>query len=112
MELNLGPLSLRVYRGNGWWSAVGGIVTNRDSDLASRETAVRVSAKSEHLTDLTGKDNPDDVFTCPVSGELFFGKTGFSPLTAQQVYAATLIKRAKGVGHEGHQTGTRHLADA
>lgn len=112
MELNLGPISLRAYRGNGWWSAESAFVTNRDSGLAMRESAVRVSAKSEHLTDLTGKDNPDDVFTCPVSGELFFGKTGFSPLTAQQVYAATLIQRAKAVGLQDAKAATATLANA
>jgi len=112
MELNLGPLSLRAYSEEGWWSVIGGIVTNRDSGLASRETAVRLSAKSEHITDMTGKDNPDDVFTCPVSGELFFGKTGFSPLSAQQVYAATLIKRAKAVGLKDAQAATATLANA
>ena len=47
-----------------------------------------------------------------LSGELFFGKTGFSPLTAQQVYAATLIKRAKAVGLQDAKAATATLANA
>jgi hypothetical protein len=112
MELNLGPLSFRAYRGNGWWSAVGAVVTNRGCGLAQRESSIRASAKSEHLTDITGKDNPEDTFTCPVSGELFYGKTGFSPLSAQQVYAATLIKRAQAVGLQDAKAATAELANA
>lgn len=112
MEINCGFLSARVYRGKGWWSAVGAVVTNRGCGLAERESAIRLSAKSEHLTDLTGKDNPQDTFACPVSGELFYGKTGFSPLSAQQVYAATLIQRAKAVGLKDAKAATAELAHA
>lgn len=99
MELNLGPLSLRLYSGSNWTHAEAAWVTNRFGGAARRETAINAGFKSDHLTELAGKDNPADTFTCPDTGALIFGKivstpTGVYALSAKEVYTKSLYTKA------------------
>lgn len=99
MELNLGPLSLRLYSGSNWTHAEAAWVTNRFGGAARRETAINAGFKSDHLTELVAKDNPADVFECPDTKTLFFGKvvqtpTGVYMLSAKEVYTKSLYTKA------------------
>lgn len=99
MELNLGPLSLRLYSGSNWTHAEAAWVTNRFGGAARRETAINAGFKSDHLTELAGKDNPADSFTCPETKTTYYGKivqtpTGVYALSAQEVYTKSLYTRA------------------
>lgn len=99
MELNLGPISARLYSGSNWTHAELAWVTNRNGGMARRETAINAGFKSEHLLDTVGKDNPADSFECPETGTLYFGKivqtpTGVYAISAKEVYTKSLYTKA------------------
>lgn len=97
MEINLGPLSLRVHAHRNWSNIELGFTSNRDGGMAVRETAIRVGFKSEHLIDALGTDNPNDTYLAP-DGTTILGKIcvlpgkGVHVLDARQVYALQLHK--------------------
>ena len=98
MELNLGPISARLYSGSNWTHAELAWVTNRNGGKARRETAINAGFKSEHLIDMVGKDLPSDTFECPETGTLFFGKivqtpTGTYVISAKDVYTRAVYER-------------------
>jgi len=99
MELNLGPICLGIYSGDNWTSIHAGFITNREGGMAARETAIRASFKSDHLTEIIGRDNPADTFECPDTSTLFFGRiiqtpTGTYCVTAKEVYTKALYTKA------------------
>ncbi len=79
MELNLGPISARLYSGSNWTHAELAWVSNRNGGMARRETAINAGFKSDHITDMVGRDNPADTFEDPATGTLYFGKIVSSP---------------------------------
>jgi hypothetical protein len=92
MQLTLGPIDIRFFSGKGWSSAEVALVTARKGGQAQRETCVRGSFKSEHLTEVFGEEDPTDMFLAP-DGQSYYGRVtpgldGDSHIiTAQQVYA-------------------------
>ena len=103
MDLNLGPIALRLYsgkdRGANWTHLEAAWITNRNGGKARRETAVSAGFKSEHLIDMVGKDNPADTFTCPDSGTVYYGKivqtpTGVYAVSAADVYTKAIYTKA------------------
>jgi len=58
-------------------------------------TGTQVGVRSQHLTLAKGEDNADDTFECPDSHKIYFGKKGFSPIKARQVYAIEMAEKAK-----------------
>jgi hypothetical protein len=94
-QFNLGPLEFRLGCGDGWTQLDFGLITDKQAGLASRETSGRLGFKSEHLTDMIGKPNPNDVYITP-EGERVYGKIvslpggGIHILSAHQVYAKQL----------------------
>ena len=99
VEINLGPISARLYSGNNWTHAELAFVSNRNGGMARRETAVSAGFKSDHLIDMVGKDNPADSFECPETGTLYFGKivqtpTGTYVISAKDVYTRAVYERA------------------
>lgn len=117
MELNLGPLSLRLYSGSNWTHAEAAWVTNRHGGKARRETAINAGFKSEHLLDMVGKDNPADSFECPETGTLYFGRivqtpTGVYAISAQDVYTKALYTKAVKDGLAAAEASTLQPATA
>ena len=115
MELNLGPLSLRLYSGDNWTHAEAAWVSNRFGGAARRETAINAGFKSDHLTEMIAKDNPADSFTCPDSGTQVFGKvvqtpTGTYVLTAKEVYTKGLYTQAVKQGLAAAEASTNGIA--
>ena len=115
MELNLGPLSLRYYSGNGWSHAEAAFVSNRNGGMARRETAINAGFKSEHLTEALGKQNPADTFTCPETGETYYGKivngpSGVFTISAKEVYTKALYSKAVKSGLMAAETATTAVA--
>ncbi len=111
MELNLGPISARLYSGSNWTHAELAWVTNRNGGMARRETAINAGFKSEHLLDAVGKDNPADSFECPETGTLYFGKivqtpTGVYAISAKDVYTKALYTKAVKHGLAAAETAT------
>jgi hypothetical protein len=111
MELNLGPISFRAFSENGWTSYQLGFTTNANGGAAMRETAIKTSFKSDHLTELLGKDNQADTFEDPETGTLFFGKfcqtpTGTFYLTAKAVYTKALYQRITQTGLQEAERAT------
>lgn len=92
MQISLGPIDIRFYSGKGWSSGELAFVTARKAGEATRETALRTSFKSEHLTEIFGEEDPTDTFTAP-DGTTYHGRVtpGFDGdahvITARQVYA-------------------------
>jgi hypothetical protein len=115
MELNLGPLALRLYSGSNWTHAEAAWVSNRNGGMARRETAINAGFKSDHLTDMVGTDNPADTFECPDTGTLHFGKivqtpTGVYAITAKEVYTKALYTKAVKHGLAAAETATEAVA--
>lgn len=115
MELNLGPISARLYSGTNWTHAELAWVSNRNGGMARRETAINAGFKSEHLLDAVGKDNPADSFECPETGALFFGKicqspTGVYAISAKEVYTKSLYTKAVKHGLAAAETATGLVA--
>jgi|GEM_PF-2159687 hypothetical protein len=111
MELNLGPLSARLYSGSNWTHAELAWVSNRNGGMARRETAINAGFKSDHLIDMVGKDNPADTFECPDTGTLHFGKivqtpTGVYAITAKEVYTKALYSKAVKQGLAAAESAT------
>lgn len=111
MELNIGPLSLRYYSGNGWSHAEAAFVSNRNGGMARRETAINAGFKSEHLTEALGKQNPADTFTDPTTGETYYGKivngpAGVFTISAKEVYTKALYSKAVKNGLMAAETAT------
>lgn len=99
MELNLGPISARLYSGSNWTHAELAWVSNRNGGMARRETAINAGFKSDHLTDIAGKDLVSDTFECPETGTLHFGKivqtpTGTYVISAKEVYTRAVYEKA------------------
>jgi len=99
VEINLGPISARLYSGNNWTHAELAFVSNRNGGMARRETAISAGFKSDHLIDMVGKDLPSDTFECPDTGTLYFGKivqtpTGTYVISAKDVYTRAVYERA------------------
>lgn len=97
--LSLGPVDLRFFSGDNWSHAELAWVSNRNGGMARRETAVKGSFKSDHLTELAGQENPADSFECPETGTLHFGKivqtpTGTYVITAKEVYTKAIYLKA------------------
>lgn len=92
MQISLGPIDIRFYSGKGWSSGELAFVTARKAGQAQRETALRTSFKSEHLTEVFGDEDPTDSFQAP-DGQTYYGRvtSGFDGdahvITAEQVYA-------------------------
>jgi len=105
MLYKFGPVDLRCYQGtheedSKWTTFELAFVTNREGGLARRETGVRLGFRSDHLTEATGRENPADTFTDPVSGQIFTGKivsapTGVYAITAKEIYTAWLLDEAR-----------------
>lgn len=121
MDLNLGPISLRLYsgtdRGTNWTHLEAAWVTNRHGGKARRETAVSAGFKSEHLLDMVGKENPADTFTCPDTGTVFYGKivqtpTGVYAISAADVYTKQLYEKACKEGLKAAESATSQIAPA
>jgi hypothetical protein len=119
MDLNLGPISLRLYsgqdRGKNWTHLEAAWVTNRNGGKARRETAVAASFKSEHLIDVAGKDNPADTFTCPDTGAVYYGKivqtpSGIYAVSATDVYTKALYQAAVKTGLTAAESATAKIA--
>lgn len=111
MELNLGPISARLYSGKNWTHAELAFVSNRNGGKARRETAVSAGFKSDHLIDMVGKDNPADSFECPETGTLYFGKivqtpTGVYAISAKDVYTKALYTKVVKQGLAAAETAT------
>lgn len=110
-KLSLGPIDLRFYAGDNWSHAEFAFVTNRHGGMARRETAVKAGFKSDHVTDMIGKDNPADTFECPETGTLYFGKIVQAPggvhvITAKEVYTKALYTKAVKHGLAQAETAT------
>lgn len=121
MDLNLGPISLRLYsgqdRGKNWTHLEAAWVTNRHGGKARRETAVAASFKSEHLLEMTGKENPADTFTCPDTGTTFYGRivqtpTGVYAISATDVYTKSLYTKAVKEGLTAAEVATAKIDPA
>lgn len=121
MDLNLGPISLRLYsgqdRGKNWTHLEAAWVTNRNGGKARRETAVAASFKSEHLLEMAGKDNPADTFTCPDTGTVYYGKivqtpTGVYAISATDVYTKSLYTKAVKQGLTAAESATAKISPA
>lgn len=115
MELNFGPVSLRLYSGRNWTHAEAAWVSNRNGGKARRETAVQAGFKSEHAIDIVGKDNPADEFTCPTTGTVYYGKicqtpTGVYVISAKDVYTKALYTKAVKEGLNAAETATVKIA--
>ena len=98
-QLDLGPLSFRLYSGKNWTHAEVAFVTNRNGGMARRETAINAGFKSEHLIELAGTENPADKFICPTTGQEIFGRivqtpTGVYTISAAEVYTRNLYAKA------------------
>lgn len=115
MELNLGPISARLYSGSNWTHAELAWVSNRNGGMARRETAINAGFKSDHLTEMAGKDNPADTFECPDTGILYFGKivsspTGVYAISAKEVYTKTIYTKAVKHGLAAAETATESVS--
>jgi hypothetical protein len=115
VEINLGPISARLYSGNNWTHAELAFVSNRNGGMARRETAVSAGFKSDHLIDMVGKDNPADSFECPETGTLYFGKivqtpTGVYAISAKDVYTKALYTKAVKQGLAAAESATTEKA--
>ena len=111
MELNLGPISARLYSGTNWTHAELAWVSNRNGGMARRETAINAGFKSEHLIDAVGKDLASDTFECPDTGTLYFGKivqtpTGVYVISAKDVYTKAIYTKAVKHGLAAAETAT------
>ena len=111
MEINLGPISARLYSGSNWTHAELAWISNRNGGMARRETAINAGFKSDHLTDMIGKENPADVFECPETGTAYFGKiiqgpTGVYTISAREVYTKALYTKAVKQGLAAAETAT------
>ena len=102
-EITLGPVSLRLGGGSNWSELDLGFTTNRNAGMASRETAIRLGFKSDHLLELTGQSNPHDTYITP-AGNTVYGVINITPggavhvLTAQQIFAEQVRKDATKAG--------------
>ena len=117
MELNLGPISARLYSGSNWTHAELAWVSNRNGGMARRETAINAGFKSDHITDMVGRDNPADTFEDPATGTLYFGKivsspTGVYAISAKEVYTKALYTKAVKHGLAAAETATEAVAAA
>lgn len=97
--LSLGPVDLRFFSGDNWSHAELAWVSNRNGGMARRETAVKGSFKSDHITDMIGKDLPSDTFECPETGTLYFGRIVQAPggvhvISAKQIYTKAIYQKA------------------
>ena len=116
MELNLGPVSFRLYQGGQATFAEVAYVTNRHGGAARRESWLNTGFGSTHLTDAIGKDNPADTFECPDTGTLFFGKvvqtpTGVYVISAKEVYTRSIYERACKEGLNNAETATAKVSE-
>lgn len=114
MELNLGPISARLYSGSNWTHAELAWVTNRNGGKARRETAINAGFKSEHLIDMVGKDNPADLWEDPTTGTVYFGKivqtpTGVYAISAKEVFTRALYEKACKEGLNEAEKATSEL---
>lgn len=115
MELNLGPLSARLYSGSNWTHAELAWVSNRNGGMARRETAINAGFKSDHLIDMVGKDLASDTFECPDSGTLYFGKivqtpTGTYVISAKEVYTRAVYEKVCKEGLTAAENATAVLS--
>lgn len=103
MKFSIGPIDFRFYQGtdsdHSWTNGEIVFVTNRHGGKARRESGVRAGFKSEHLTDMIGKDLASDTFECPETGTLYFGKlvqtpTGTYVISAKEVYTRAVYEKA------------------
>lgn len=113
-SFSLGPIDFRFYSGDNWSHTEIAWVTNRHGGMARRETAVKGGFKSDHLTDIVGKDNPADSFECPETGTLYFGKVvqtlgGVHVITAKEVYTKALYQKAVKQGLSQATTATQAI---
>lgn len=70
--LSIGPIDLRYYSGQNWSNLEIAWVTARKAGYASRETAIRIGGKSEHILEVFGEENPADTLT--VNGTTYTGR--------------------------------------
>ncbi len=117
MELNLGPISARLYSGRHWTHPERAWVSNRNGGMARRETAINAGFKSDHITDMVGRDNPADTFEDPATGTLYFGKivsspTGVYAISAKEVFTKTLYTKAVRHGLAAAETATEAVTAA
>jgi hypothetical protein len=115
MELNLGPISARLYSGSNWTFAELAWVSNRNGGMARRETAINAGFKSEHLLDTVGKDLASDTFECPDTGTLYFGKivqtpTGTYVISAKEVYTRAVYEKVCKEGLQAAESVTAELS--
>lgn len=114
MEFSLGPVDFRFYSGDNWTHFETALVTNRNGGMARRETAVKAGFKSDHVTDMIGKTNHADVFTCPDTGKPYYGKIVDGPagrytITAKEVYTKELFGNAVKQGLAQAETATTQI---
>jgi len=115
--INLGPFSVRLGGGDNWSQVDLAWTTNRDAGMASRETAVRLGFKSEHLLAFAGTDNANDTYVTP-EGNTVYGKVSITPggavhvLTAQQVYAERVLADARKAGLKSAADSAANLRSA
>lgn len=114
MDLNIGPIALRLYSGKNWTYAEAAWVTNRNGGKARRETAINAGFKSEHAIDMLGRDNPADKFVCPDTGKEYFGKivstpTGVYAVSAADVYTKAIYQEAVKKGLHQAEAATANV---
>lgn len=110
-ELKLGPVALRCYSGSNWTHLELAFVTDGNGGMARRETAINAGFKSEHLLEAVGTENPADAFTCPTTGQTYYGKimqtpTGVYAISAKEVYTKALYSKAVKQGLRAAESAT------
>jgi hypothetical protein len=98
MNLELGPIALRVFSADNWTSLELAFASNKNGGMARRETSIRGSFKSEHLLEMTATENTADSFTAP-DGKVYYGRiqqtpTGVYSISSKEVYTASLYRDA------------------
>lgn len=88
--INLGPIRISFYNDSKFRNVR--FIYQGEHGLV---TGGQLGVRSQHLTLAKGEDNKDDTFVCPDSGKTYFGKSGFSPITARRVFSIEMAKRAK-----------------
>lgn len=98
MNLELGPIALRVFSADNWTSLELAFASNKNGGMARRETSIRGSFKSEHLLEMTATENKADTFTAP-DGKVYYGRiqqtpTGVYAISAKEIYSKELYQEA------------------
>lgn len=109
MHVDLGPLTLSYYSGNGWTRFRASLISHRKGGLAARTSDAELGFRSQHLTEALGQDNPADQFVCPTTGTVYYGKIvqgsdGVHSISAKEVYSKALFVRATKEGLNAART--------